>query len=497
MKTSKKAIVIGAGFGGLATAIRLQSAGYSTIILEKNSMPGGQAMQHKEKGYTFDLGPSIITEPKIIESVFKAAGKKMEDYVDLMPLDPVYRIYFHDGTFIDYNSNREYLKEQIGKYNNDDALKLDDFMNYSKKMYDEVITNGFGKRSFNSFKEMLRFAPFAILNKAFLSAHTVVAQYFKDFRTRFLFSFHALFIGGSPFNAPAVFLMLPYLEQYQGVWFAKGGMFSLVKAFEKVFLQIGGEIIYNSEVTKVNIEKSKVQSVNANDKNYNCDILVSNAHFAHTYKDLIPQNQRKVWKDSKIKSFDYSMSCVLLYLGVTKKYSKLLHHTLVISKDYKKLISELFANKGLSEEFSMYIHAPSKTDATLAPENCESIYVLIPTPNLKANIDWDTQKEPFTKKVLNFIENDFGLTDLQKHIEVKKVFTPKDFETHRNNYLGAAWSLQPKLTQIATFRPHSKSEEFENLYLVGASTHPGGGVPGVLLSAEATTSVILKDYENN
>lgn len=491
----KTAIIIGSGFGGLSLAIRLQSKGLKVKIFEKNELPGGHAYQFKEKGYTFDMGPSLITEPDIIQRVFNSAGKRTEDYLELTKLDPYYRVYFHDKTYIDYSGDVEKMQKQIEKFNTKDAKNYPKFLNYSSKLYKTVITDGLGSKPFTNLWDFVSFIPRAIMLKAILPAYFMTARYFKDFRTRFLFSFHTLFIGGNPFRAPSLFLMLPFLEKKEGVWFTKGGMYSLVEAFVKVFKDLGGELFLNSEVEEIIIKDKKAVGVVVGGKEHYADIIVSNAHFAHTYKDLIPEEKRKKITNKKISSKHYSMSCFLIYIGVKKQYPELLHHTLILSERYKGLIKDIFDKKILADDFSMYLHVPTRTDEEMAPKNSESMYILIPTPNLDAKIDWEVQSEKYTRRILDFMENDFGLKDLQKNIEVIRTFNPLDFQNVRNNYLGAAWSLEPSLFQIANFRPHNRSQEFKNLYLVGVSTHPGGGVPGVLLTAETTEKLIMKDLE--
>lgn len=495
--TKKSAIVIGSGFGGLAIAIRLQARGIQTTMYEKNELVGGHAYQFKEKGYTFDMGPSLITEPAIVDDVFKAASKKLEDYLQITELDPFYRIYFHDKTYLDYSGDTTKMKQQIAKFNAEDARNYDSFMKLSANLYKAVITDKLGAKPFLNWKDFLQFAPRALTLNGIFPAYSVVKQYFSDFRTRFLFSFHTLFIGGNPFRAPSLFLMLPYLEKSGKIWFSKGGMYSLVEAYKKVFEELGGKIHTNAPVEKILIEHKKAVGVIVAGKEHKADIIVSNAHFAHTYKDLIPESKRKIWTDKAIKAKNYGMSSFLIYLGVKKQYPDLKHHTLILSQRYKELVADIFDNKVLADDFSMYLHVPTRTDPDMAPKGSDSIYLLIPTPNLKANIDWDKVAPEYTEKILKFMEEDFGLTDLRKNIEVQRIWTPKDFEQKRNNYLGAAWSLEPSLFQIANFRPHNVSEEFKNLYLVGASTHPGGGVPGVLLSAEATEKLIIKDLEKS
>ena len=487
-----KVTIIGSGFGGLSLAIRLQSRGFDVTVFEKNAKVGGHAYQLKKDGYTFDMGPSLVTAPDIIQKVFESAGRKMEDYIDLVYLDPFYRIYFHDKSFIDYNADAEFMKKQMAQFNPKDAENFDAFMDYTRQMYDEVITNGLGAKPF-TLKKMIEFMPKALGLKALNSTYSVVSKYFKDPRNRFTFSFHPLFIGGNPFRSPAVYLMIPYLEKHGGVWFSKGGMYSLVEAMEKVFLEIGGEIKTDSEVDQITVKNGKVTGVMVNKEFHESNIVVSNAHFAHTHLDLIKSTHRKKWNDKKVKKMDYSMSSYLMYMGVKKKYPQLMHHTLILSERYKELVKDIFDRKILADDFSMYLHAPSITDASMAPEGCESMYVLIPVPNLAGDINWHEKKHTFAKKVLDFLEHDFGLEGLQDNLDVLELYTPEDFKTQRNNYLGSAWGVEPKLTQSASFRPHNKSEDIDNLYIVGASTHPGAGVPGVLLTAEATENAIINN----
>lgn len=489
----KKILVIGSGLGGLSAAIRLQASGYDVTILEKNAKVGGHAYQFKKKGYTFDMGPSLITAPDIIRSIFSSAGKKMEDYLDLIYLDPFYRIYFYDGSMIDYGPDGNKMKMQMSQFNLQDAANYDKFMSYIYKIYKVVIEDGMGSKPFMDIKNLLKFAPKALTLNAMNSGYNVVKKYFSDERNRFMFSFHPLFIGGNPFRSPAVYLMIPYLEKVGGVWFTKGGMYSLVKALNKLFLDIGGTVKTKSEVTKIKVENNQTTGLYIGDEFYEANAVVSNAHFAHTYSDLIEEKHREKWTDEKVKKMKYSMSCFLMYIGSKRQYPKLLHHTLILSERYKELITDIFDHKILPDDFSMYLHAPTRTDPKMAPEGSESIYVLIPTPNLKGDTNWKEEKKPYADKILNFLEKDFGLKDLRQNIEVLEFFTPEDFAIQRNNYLGSAWGVEPRLTQTATFRPHNRSEDINNLYLVGASTHPGAGVPGVMLTAEATVNTMLED----
>ena len=488
----QKIVIIGSGFGGLAAAIRLQAQGLQVTILEKNAKVGGHASQLVKNGYTFDMGPSIITAPDLIQQVFRCAGNRMEDHLDLVKLDPFYRIYFYDGSSLDYTDDTERMKQQMAQFNATDAKNYDRFMAHTRQLYDAVITDGLGSIPFD-LQTMLGFLPRALRLQALMPAYNFVQRYFDDPRHRFTFSFHPLFIGGNPFRAPAVYLMIPYLEKTGGVWFCKGGMYSLVQALENVFERLGGVVETDAEVEQIVIEDRKAKGVLANEQFYEADGVISNADLVHTYGELIAPKHRRKWSPRKLRKTQYSMSAFLLYLGVRKKYPRLLHHTLILSERYKGLIDDIFDHKILPDDFSMYLHSPSQTDPLMAPEGCESLYVLIPVPNLESSVNWEKTEKRYTNKVLSFLENDFGLTDLSNSIEVIETFTPLDFKHRRNSHLGSAWGVEPKLTQTAYFRPHNRSEDIEKLYFVGANTHPGAGVPGVLLTAETTVKLVVKD----
>ncbi len=488
----RKIVIIGSGFGGLAAAIRLQAEGRQVTVLEKNAKVGGHAYQLVRDGYTFDMGPSIITAPDLIQRVFACAGARMEDYLDLVKLDPFYRIYFHDGSSLDYTDDGGEMKQQMARFNREDADNYDRFMAHTRQLYDAVITDGLGSTPFD-FRTMINFLPRALRLQALMPAYNFVKKYFDDPRLRFTFSFHPLFIGGNPFRAPSVYLMIPYLEKTGGVWFCKGGMYNLVRALENVFVELGGVVETDAEVEQIIIEKREAKGVMVKGRFYEADAVISNADLVHTYRELIKPEHRRRWSDKKLRRTQYSMSAFLLYLGVNKKYPQLKHHTLILSERYKGLIDDIFDSKILPDDFSMYLHIPSQTDPTMAPEGCESMYVLIPVPNLESGINWEKIKRAYTDSILTFLENDFGLTDLRRSIEVLETFTPSDFKKQRNNHLGSAWGVEPKLTQTAYFRPHNRSEDIQKLYVVGASTHPGAGVPGVLLTAETTVKLVVED----
>ncbi len=490
---NKRIAIIGSGFGGLSAAIRLQAKGYDVTVFEKNATVGGHAAQLKKDGYTFDMGPSLITAPDIIRDVFRSAGERLEDHLDLIEIDPGYRIYYADGSHLDYSSDPDFMRQQLGNFHPDDAKGYDSFMRQSKGIYKAVIEEGMGAMPFDNIPSLFKFLPRALALNALVPAFTNVKRHFKDPRSRFAFSFHPLFIGGNPFRAPAIYQMIPYLEREGGVWFTKGGMYTLVQAFEAVFRKLGGTIRTNSPVDQIIVQNKQATGVRVGNEIYPADGVISNADWMHTNRDLLEPDSRRKWRDEKLPKVDYSMGAYLLYLGVKKQYPELLHHTLILSHRYKGLVRDIFDTKQLTADFSMYLHVPTRTDPSMAPEGHESMYVLIPVPNLAGGVDWDAMAPAYTERVLNHLEHKFGMKDLRANIEVMETFTPKDFLLERNSHLGSAWGVEPKLTQTANFRPHNRHEDVKNLYLVGASTHPGAGLPGVMLTAETTEKLVVDD----
>lgn len=487
-----KAAVIGSGFGGLALAIRLQAAGVDVKLYEKRARVGGRAYQLRERGYVFDMGPSLVTAPYILDSVFRAAGRRLADEVDLMPLDPYYRVFFHDRSSIDYVGDPERMKAQMRSFHEGDANRFDAFMEAIEPIHDAVIGDRLGGLPFDSPGKLLRFVP----RMMGLGGHRTVAgfvnRFFEDPRHRFLYSFHPLFVGGNPFATPAIYLMIPYLEREGGVWFARGGMYALVEAMERVFRDLGGEVATSTEVAAILVEEGRARGVRTSAGEEPFDLVVSNADVAHTYRTLLSDAPRKRWSTRRVERLEYTMSCVVLYLGVRKTYPELAHHTLILSERYQGLLEDIFKKRILAEDFSMYLHVPTRTDATMAPPGCESMYVLVPVPHLGGAVDWTREAEPFTQRILHFLEA-WGLEGLRDHLDVLRTFTPLDFASELNAWQGNAFGIVPRFTQTAWFRPHNRSEDVKGLYLVGASTHPGAGVPGVLLSAEATYASIRED----
>ena len=495
MSARKRIIVIGAGLGGLALANRLQSRGHEVTIFEKNDLVGGHAYPLERQGYRFDMGPSLITAPELIEELFTLAGKRLSDYLQLERLDPCYRIYFHDHTHIDYTADSGRMREQMARFNARDASRYDAFMAASKRLYDAVIGDGMGRRPFMDWRTMFSFMPRGLRLNAFLPAHLFTSRYFRDFRHRFVFSFHPLFIGGNPFRAPAVYQMIPWLEKTGGVWYSRGGMYSLVRALEKLLVEQGGKIYTAQPVQEILVRHGRAVGVRTAAGEHAADAVVSNADFLHTYGDLLAPEHRKKWTARRLRRVDYSMSAFMLYLGLKRRYPQLLHHTLILSHRYRGLVRDIFDRKVVPDDFSLYLHAPTRSDDSMAPPQGESLYVLVPVSNLQGGQNWSEMAQPFAERILDHLQNKFGLEALRDEIQVMEIFTPEDFRSKQNAWYGSAWGVEPKLLQSAIFRPHNRSEDVPGLYLVGASTHPGAGLPGVLLTAATTDTVIHDDFK--
>jgi phytoene desaturase len=489
----KTAIVIGGGFGGLAAAIRLQSRGVQVTLVEQRAQVGGRAYQMQEAGYTFDMGPSLITAPDIIAKVFARAGKTLEEALPLVALDPYYRVFFHDHSRFEYNGSPEGMKAQMRQYNAADADRYDAFMKAIAPIYQEVIEKGLGSRPFGNPWTMIRFIPTVLRLGAWRTAVQFANKYFKDWRHRFVFSFHALYIGGNPFHCPAIYQMIPFLERAQGVWYTPGGMYSLTRALEKAFVDMGGVVRTSTPVTRIRVERGTAMGIETATEFLPADLVVSNADVGFTYAKLIAPEHRRKWTDAKVNRQEFTMSCFLIFLGVKKRYPELEHHTLILAERYQELLRDIFKNKILPDDFSMYVHAPTRTDDSMAPPGCESLMILVPVANQVSGIDWKSQAQPYADKILDFLEQ-WGLTDLRANLEVFRLFTPDDFESQLSAWQGNAFGIEPRLSQTGYFRPHNRSEDVKGLYFAGAGTHPGAGVPGVMLSAEAAEACILEDW---
>ncbi len=491
----KQVVIIGGGLGGLAAAVRMQSAGHSVTLLEKRHQLGGRASVFTEKGYTFDTGPTIITPPFLINELFEFAGKNVADYVELVKVSPKYRLYFSDGTFMNYGGYEDNI-EQIEKFNPADVEGYEKFLKAAKPIY-ELGFEQLGSMPFETIWSMAKLAPAGIRYRAYRSVYGMVSAYLKDPRMRIAMSFNPLFIGGNPFTATSIYTLITYIEEKHGVWWARGGTHKLVAAIERLFKELGGECHLNSEVNLIEVSDSNyVKGVTTTDGVfYDADIVISNADVANTYMKLVDKKVfRKRNGDGRYKRAKYSMSLFMTYFGVEKQYPDMVHHSIVFGPRYKELLDDIFKKKVVPDDFSTYLHIPTRTDPELAPPGCETMYACTPVANLDSGTDWESKKEEFSNHILSTLDKRV-LPGLVDNLAVKRTFTPANYETELNSYKGAGFQLQPLLTQSGYFRPHNRSRDVKGLYLVGAGTHPGAGVPSVIMSADLTTQMIFDDIE--
>ncbi len=484
----KRAIVIGSGFGGLAAAIRLRARGYETELLEMRDKPGGRAYLYEQDGFQFDAGPTIITAPFLIDELFALAGKKTEDYVKIVPTDPFYRIVFHDGTSFEYTGDSARMEAEIARLSPGDVEGYRTLLAKTKQIFDRAFTD-LADKPFSTFWEMLKVAPDLIRLSAQESVYRLISRHIKDERLRQVFSFHPLLIGGSPFQSSSIYAMIQYLERQWGVHFAMGGTHALVRALVRLFEEMGGTVHLNARVNQIEVTSGVVQGVTMADGVFKpAEIVVANGDVANTYRKLIAPQHRPTWSNRKIEGMRHSMGLFLIYFGTNRTYPDLAHHTIILGPRYQGLLDDIFNKKVLAPDFSLYLHAPTRTDPSLAPAGHECFYILSPVPHLGGKIDWDREKRRYADAILESLEK--VCPDLRKHIVTERIITPADFEKDLDAYLGTAFQFEPILTQSAWFRPHNKAEDIEGLYFVGAGTHPGAGIPGVISSAKVLEEVL-------
>jgi phytoene desaturase len=487
-----KIVVIGSGFGGLAAAIRLRAQGHDVTMVEKRDRLGGRAYVYERDGFKFDGGPTIITAPWLIDELFSIAGRKTSDYVELVKINPFYNIRWADGTVFSYNDDRENLYEQIAK------IAPEEIGNYKKFSKDlgEIYRVGFEliDQPFDTVTSMLKVVPQMIKLRSDRSVYKFASRYFKNEKLREAFSFHPLLIGGNPFTATSIYAMIHELEQKFGVWFAMGGTGALVKGLGDLFTDTGGKTRLETEVDEIRIKNGAACGVKLKcGEILEADAVVSNADVAFTYLNLIAPEHRRKYTNKKVKSMTYSMSLFVIYFGTNRKYENMAHHEILMGKRYKGLLDEIFVDKTLAEDFSLYLHRPTATDASLAPEGCDSWYVLSPVPHLEGKIDWETQAKPYRDSIIKYLEEHY-MPDLSKHIVTETHIDPLHFRDTLNSYLGNAFGVEPTLMQSAYLRPHNRSEDVTNLYFVGAGTHPGAGMPGVISSGKIVGNMIGKAF---
>lgn len=486
-------VVIGGGLGGLAAAIRLQAAGHNVTLVEAREQLGGRAYQLREAGFTFDMGPTIVTAPVLLEALWASAGRQLAEDVTLVPLKPFYRLLFPDGSHFDYGSSQEADEAEIARFDPRDVAGYHAFLAATARIEQRAFEE-LGHSPFLSAAGFLRVVPELIRLGATRSVYRFTADYFHDPRLRAVFSFHPLFIGGNPFRASAIYSIVPYLERRFGVYFVMGGMYQLITAMGQLLVELGGTVHCNSPVAEILVRHDRAAGVRlADGAEIPADAVVANSDVATTYSALVPPSHRKRRTLWRLARYRYSMSCFLLYLGLTCTYPQLHHHTVLMPRDYRAHIAEIFDGRGLPNDLALYLHTPTRTDPRMAPPGGESLYALVPVPHLERGIDWARDGDQLRDRVIRTLEEEVGLDGLSGNIAVERRFTPFDFATTLRSRLGSAFSIEPTLLQSAYFRPHNRSADLPGLYFVGAGTHPGAGLPGVLLSAEITSHLVNDD----
>jgi phytoene desaturase len=492
-----RAAVVGSGFGGLAAACRLQALGARTTLLEARDKPGGRAYVYHDAGFTFDAGPTVITAPGCLEEVFAAGGKRLADYVELLPVRPMYRLEWADGVAFDYAQDEAALIEQVRRISPADVDGYRRFAEHSRRVFQKGYVE-LGAAPFLRFADMVRAAPHLARLRADRSVYQCVAGYIRDEHLRQAFSFHPLLVGGNPYETSSVYTLIHHIEREWGVSFPRGGTGALVAAFVRLFTDLGGELRLNSPVRSIRTARRAdgrhthhVTTDAAAAEPF--DLVVSNADLYHTYASLYGKEPGAARTVRRLDRMDWSMSLVVIHFGTDRRYPGLAHHTVLLGRRYKGLLDDIFHGSRLPDDFSLYLHAPTVTDPSLAPTGGEAFYVLSPVPHLgRADVDWQAEGPRYADRILRSLEA--RLPDLRRHVVTRRVFTPADFESVLHARHGSAFSLAPRLSQSAYFRPHNRDPRIPGLYLVGAGTHPGAGVPGVVNSAKATVSVIRKDF---
>ena len=487
---TKKVIVVGSGFGGLASALRLRAKGYEVTLVEKHPDLGGRARVFKKGNFIYDGGPTVITAPYLIEELFTLFNKKISDYVKIIPLNLWYRFVFSDGETFDYSGNENLMEKEIKKFSESDYEGYNKLVKFTEKIFDKGFTD-LSDKPFNNLSFMLKQIPSLLNLKSYQSVYGLVSNYISNEKLRRVFSMHPLLVGGNPFTTTSIYALILFLEKKWGIHYSMGGTGNVVKALEKLMEEESIKIIKDAEVTEIISNNKNVKAVKINkSKIINCDYIVCNSDPPNVYKNLIKSksNYNFLFKQ-KMKRMDYSMGLFVYYFGSKKQYKDVAHHTIYFGKSYGKHLDKIFEKKILSEDISYYLHRPSATDPDMAPEGQDAFYVLVPVPNNLSNINWSNEGEKFKNLVLDKMDKSV-LPGIKKNIVSDFYLTPDYFEKDLSTLHGSGFSIQPKFSQSAYFRFHNQSEVFDNLFFVGAGTHPGAGMPGVISSAKVLDKIL-------
>ena len=488
---SEHVLVIGSGFGGLASALRARKMGFDVTVIERLEQLGGRAQTFNRGGFTFDAGPTVITTPFLFDELFELFDRNIENYVEILPVSPWYRYEFNDGSHLNYGGTVEDTLKEIERINPDDVEGYKKLLAHSEKIFDV----GFGQLAhvpFNKFWFMLKQVPDLIRLGCYRTVWQFTKRYLKDERLRRAFSIQPLLVGGNPFSTTSIYSLIHYLERRWGVHFPRGGTGALVQALGQLMIEQGIDIRLGQSVAQIQIEDGRATGVTLEDgTSIAADRVICNGDPAYTYKNLIDSTHRKTWTDKRIDRLKYSMGLYVLYFGTDRKYEDVEHHTIIFGDTYQELLQRIFDGAKVGDDLSLYLHRPTATDPALAPDGKDAFYVLAPVPNLQRD-DWADVKQQVKERVLDILESKV-LPNVRDHLEVCFDFDPTDFAQQYQSQWGAGFSIAPIFTQSAFFRFHNRAEDFANLYFVGAGTHPGAGVPGVLSSAKVIEHLLLED----
>jgi phytoene desaturase len=486
---TSRAIVIGSGFGGLAAAVRLRARGYAVTVVEALDQPGGRARVFRQAGFTFDAGPTVITAPYLLDELFECSGRDSRDYFELMPVDPFYRIMYHDGSVFDYVGDDERLFAQIEQFNPRDVDGYRRLVQHSRRIF-EIGYEQLADRPFSKASDMLRVLPQMMRLGSHRSVYDVVASHIRDDRLRQAFSFEPLLVGGNPFTTTSIYLLIHWLERKWGVHFARGGTTSIVHGLVRLLEDMGADVRFDSPVARISVRNGRANGVELESGEFlGADVVVSNGDPSYVYSRMIDPQHRRMHTARRIARVRQSMGLFVAYFGTNVQYPEVKHHTIVLGPRYKGLLDDIFRRRVLADDFSLYLHAPTRSDPSLAPPGHEAFYVLSPVPNNRSGIDWDSEGPRYLARIMEGLEQRL-LPGLRESTVTARTLTPNDFQRDLRSIDGSAFGPEPVLLQSAYFRYHNASDDVAGLYFVGAGTHPGGGIPGVLQSARVLDRIV-------
>lgn len=488
------AIIIGAGIGGLCSAARLAKEGYQVIIVEKESMVGGRAHRLEQDGYIFDTGPTILMMTDVLYDTFSYCGKNLDDYLSLQQLEPNYKVWFPDGETLEVSSNLPRFATELARFDPKAPEQFYRFFGDVAEMY-RISRHKFIDKNFDKLTDFIDLkAGIQLLRRRGLTKlYSFVSRYFTDPRLRQLFSFQSMYLGVTPYEAPAIYSVVSYMETGLGIWYPKGGMHALPQALAKLCQDLGVKIHLNTPVDQITTDHKRATGVTlSSGEHIKADIVISNADLTYTHRQLIPETKRPDFSAKQLTKLKQASSALLFYWGINNNLDGILHHNVFFSQDFKRNLEEIFHDKQLPTDPAFYLYVPTKTDSSLAPKNKHVLYVLVPVPNLESDVEWGSATKRIKAQVLRRLNKDLGV-NIGSQIQTEAVFTPEDFETKFNLTQGSAFGLSHTFFQSGYFRPHNVSRQIKGLYFVGASTYPGSGVPMVTLSGKLVVERILHD----